>query len=572
MKNFSLVACILFLSIQYSFGQGVGINNTGVSPDNSAMLDIVSPNKGMLIPRVALTSTADATTITNGNVLSLLVFNTATVSDVLPGYYYWDGTVWKTMGGDTNTDNQDLSLSGTTLSLTNDGTTVDLTLLQDQDWYKVGGTSQSTLITDDIFTQGFVGIGALTPAAPLHIKTTGNSPLLVESTDPVSRVRVIDNTGEVAVVSSNDNMYLTTSGSNVTTDSRVAILANGDVGIGTNVPNYRLHVEENTDAQIGVGIWNSDNVGANASEIMIVGQAGSNKYGYLGHVNDGYINGTYPNVTPNMTLLYGGGDIGITAGSATSDITFGNALLNSRTMIIKGSGNVGIGTIAPLQKLDVFGNIKVNNTAATLFLKDTDATLSTDGMHSNVQFKDQNENLLGFVGFGTSAQGMSIINSNTNGAIHWSVGGTFNNMYLSPAGDLGIGTTAPAEKLEIQGSVKIVDGTQGLGKVLISDATGKGSWTNLLGTAWVAVTGSRSINTTYTNTSGKPMYVSVALNHNGGISSGTSTFVIDGLAVGNFVPQGGWNIFIHAYIVPVGSTYSVITSGTAPLLQSWNER
>lgn len=41
---------------------------------------------------------------------------------------------------------------------------------------------------------------------------------------------------------------------------------------------------------------------------------------------------------------------------------------------------------------------------------------------------------------------------------------------------IGIGTNTPDERLHVVGSIKIVDGTQGLGKVLTSDANGKGTW------------------------------------------------------------------------------------------------
>lgn len=44
---------------------------------------------------------------------------------------------------------------------------------------------------------------------------------------------------------------------------------------------------------------------------------------------------------------------------------------------------------------------------------------------------------------------------------------------------VGLGTSNPSTRLEVVGSVKIVDGTQGAGKVLTSDANGKASWTNL---------------------------------------------------------------------------------------------
>jgi len=43
-------------------------------------------------------------------------------------------------------------------------------------------------------------------------------------------------------------------------------------------------------------------------------------------------------------------------------------------------------------------------------------------------------------------------------------------------GNVGIGTTSPTAKLDVIGAIKITDGTQGVGKVLTSDANGRGSW------------------------------------------------------------------------------------------------
>ncbi len=45
-------------------------------------------------------------------------------------------------------------------------------------------------------------------------------------------------------------------------------------------------------------------------------------------------------------------------------------------------------------------------------------------------------------------------------------------------GNIGVNTRVPSEKLDITGSLKINDGTQGVGKVLTSDANGKASWQN----------------------------------------------------------------------------------------------
>jgi hypothetical protein len=59
----------------------------------SAILDVNAADKGILIPQVSLTGTSSASPVTSP-ATSLLVYNTATVSDITPGYYYWDGTKW----------------------------------------------------------------------------------------------------------------------------------------------------------------------------------------------------------------------------------------------------------------------------------------------------------------------------------------------------------------------------------------------------------------------------------------------------------------------------------------------
>jgi hypothetical protein len=63
---------------------GVAINTDGSAPDGSAMLDVKATNKGILIPRVALTSSV--TSPVNG----LLVYQTGGT----PGFYYYNGSVW----------------------------------------------------------------------------------------------------------------------------------------------------------------------------------------------------------------------------------------------------------------------------------------------------------------------------------------------------------------------------------------------------------------------------------------------------------------------------------------------
>jgi len=81
------------LTARQAFSQGVAINTTGAAANSSAMLDVSSTNKGVLVPRVALTGTGSALPVTNP-AASLLIYNTAATGDVTPGFYYWGGAQW----------------------------------------------------------------------------------------------------------------------------------------------------------------------------------------------------------------------------------------------------------------------------------------------------------------------------------------------------------------------------------------------------------------------------------------------------------------------------------------------
>ncbi|MCP4442083.1 MAG: tail fiber domain-containing protein [Aureispira sp.] len=114
--------------------QNVGINTP--TPDASAALDVVANNRGVLIPRLALTATGNNAPVA-APATSLLVYNTATAADVTPGFYYWDGAQWVRLSTNSGTDDQNLTgatLAGTTLTIDIESGTsvaVDLAALQD---------------------------------------------------------------------------------------------------------------------------------------------------------------------------------------------------------------------------------------------------------------------------------------------------------------------------------------------------------------------------------------------------------------------------------------------------------
>jgi hypothetical protein len=91
MKTRLYIILIIIGSFNSMFSQNIGINATGANPDISAMLDIVSSNKGVLVPRIALTGPTDATSIPNP-ATSLFVYNTSTLGGLRAGYHYNAGT------------------------------------------------------------------------------------------------------------------------------------------------------------------------------------------------------------------------------------------------------------------------------------------------------------------------------------------------------------------------------------------------------------------------------------------------------------------------------------------------
>lgn len=74
--------------------EGVSIKSNPSAPHSSAMLDVESSTKGILIPRVALQSTTNGSTPIANPAVGLLVFNTNATAPLAKGYYYWDG-IWK---------------------------------------------------------------------------------------------------------------------------------------------------------------------------------------------------------------------------------------------------------------------------------------------------------------------------------------------------------------------------------------------------------------------------------------------------------------------------------------------
>ena len=73
---------------QQANAQGMAVNTSGAAANTSAMLDVSSTSKGMLIPRLATPSSISSPAT------GLMVYNTTTNQ-----FNYWNGSAWTAIGG-----------------------------------------------------------------------------------------------------------------------------------------------------------------------------------------------------------------------------------------------------------------------------------------------------------------------------------------------------------------------------------------------------------------------------------------------------------------------------------------
>jgi hypothetical protein len=93
MKRYLGLVLFFILSLS-GFSQNAGISASGAVPPNAAAgLDIDFSNLGLLIPRIALTNTSSSLPLA-AHVAGMVIYNTATAGDVVPGFYFNNGSGW----------------------------------------------------------------------------------------------------------------------------------------------------------------------------------------------------------------------------------------------------------------------------------------------------------------------------------------------------------------------------------------------------------------------------------------------------------------------------------------------
>lgn len=169
-KNLLLVSLMLSPFIMKS--QGIGLNATGAVPNSSAMLDIVSTTRGLLIPRMTHMQITQIATPAIG----LLAYSTDTI-----GFYFYNGAAWVPLlsnstanGGWALTGNSNTSTSTAAIGAAITANTNYVGTSDTKDLVIATSTGGNTYERMRISTAGYVGIANKAPGALLDIGTSAS--------------------------------------------------------------------------------------------------------------------------------------------------------------------------------------------------------------------------------------------------------------------------------------------------------------------------------------------------------------------------------------------------------------
>jgi hypothetical protein len=235
---------------------------------------------------------------------------------------------------------------------------------------------------------------------------------------------------------------------------RMTINKDGNVGIGTTNPQYRLDIS---------GSLAINNV--NGYQLHLFNSTTNSSWNLI-EFNTGIYNSSS---TRNNAIWQFGLRTESNASSNENDRIFiGRAGISSSDFTIIRNGNVGIGTFTPTQKLDVNGNIAC---LTNLICKTGDPNIST----SLSSARNYGASLILAANEGGTRAYNLISTSNAAGwgggrlAIYDETSSVYRTVLSDSAGNMGIGLSSPAYKLDVVGDINASANVRAAGVILTSD-------------------------------------------------------------------------------------------------------
>jgi len=322
-----------------------------------------------------------------------------------------------------------------------------------------------------IDSSGNVGIGTTSPSYTLDVsgsaRLLSSSPQIVLQDSDESNVfgQIIQSSGALSIRSRDgtSNGIIKFEGNNGTATTEYArIDSDGNMSIGTSSAAAGLHILKSSLAgQFIVSNTESD---------------ATTKYGAI--TGSHYTNAEEVMTGMLMTSYSSGNRVsiggGITSSNAASEILFYTAANNTtvtgtEAMRIDSSGNVGIGTTSPSEKLDILGNQRI---FGNLYLESNAQGFRAVAMNTSDGADNQRLALCGG-GTASSARGGQVVVhgnevSSTGGGIDLVAGRvstgniifktgttTTERMRIDSSGNVGIGESTPEEKIQVAGNIRM---------------------------------------------------------------------------------------------------------------------